>query len=750
MVPRTFFFRLLVCGCLLPAALSNPSPAAPCQDYPLPEDGLLGSVALPHDGNNIVRHGSLAFVGFGLPEVQVVGLSSPHEPALLGTLTSDMVMVNASSWIEPVDNLAFMGGGWFKVPIFDLTDPSLPTVVGQLDVPYEVTATARSGDFFFVTTYTPGFPEDPFDPTEPPPVPVTTFHVFDISDPGAPVELSEIIDNHDRATQMIADGKTIFMRTGSGLHTFDLSDPAVMIELDFLGIYVNRFQCVGDLLYATNSTGSLFIVDISDPSNLTLLNTADYESVSAGSLSIQDSIVLTACGSAGVRIVDVSDPLDCPSPGVWSTDDSCNGVLLDGATTWLLVGNTLMAVASDFPEAAPPLGSETFTRYPEKMVLQGDLLFQVDGGLRIIDLSDPAFPILLGAYEDANNYQDLAVSGDVVCLVSTGETVAVDVSDPADPVYLSTLTTDQMVSVAASGSCFFLGPRSGTLTAWDLTVPETPLLLGTQTGVGDYRAYELVVEGGYAYVINAQNLQVVDVSDPNDLLNVASIPEHAAYGLSVSDGIVYALTFSHMVTYEFTPAAGLTLLSDVPLPGNGFNVHSSNNLVYVSCGHGGVQIFGVDDPAAPVRVGAIMPDAINECVATDQDLIIVGNRVSYSGVAGFIEVHPRICFSPGLSGTGDDAPTRLPAMAVYPNPFNPMTTISFDLPRSGLAVIKIFSVRGELIAGLGDEFYEAGRHEVVWTGRDRYGREMPSGSFFAKLYADGKAVGSVTKMSLVR
>jgi flagellar hook assembly protein FlgD len=90
------------------------------------------------------------------------------------------------------------------------------------------------------------------------------------------------------------------------------------------------------------------------------------------------------------------------------------------------------------------------------------------------------------------------------------------------------------------------------------------------------------------------------------------------------------------------------------------------------------------------------------------------------------------------------------AIGAHPNPFNPMTTLTFSLPRPGKAEVRIYSLRGELVERIGGDVYEAGRHEVMWRGKDRRGQDAPSGSYFAKLYVDGKGVGPVTKMSLVR
>ncbi len=104
----------------------------------------------------------------------------------------------------------------------------------------------------------------------------------------------------------------------------------------------------------------------------------------------------------------------------------------------------------------------------------------------------------------------------------------------------------------------------------------------------------------------------------------------------------------------------------------------------------------------------------------------------------------------GISGVGDDVPFAGYDVAVHPNPFNPSTKISFNLPREGRVDVNVYNVRGELVAILGGSVMQAGRQELDWRGRDREGRSVPSGSYFARVLVDGQPVGATARMSLVR
>jgi hypothetical protein len=72
----------------------------------------------------------------------------------------------------------------------------------------------------------------------------------------------------------------------------------------------------------------------------------------------------------------------------------------------------------------------------------------------------------------------------------------------------------------------------------------------------------------------------------------------------------------------------------------------------------------------------------------------------------------------------------------HPNPFNPQTTIAFELPESEVISLRVFDVAGRLVRVLIDgEVYEKGRHEAIWRGRDNGVRSLASGTYFYRLEA---------------
>ena len=87
----------------------------------------------------------------------------------------------------------------------------------------------------------------------------------------------------------------------------------------------------------------------------------------------------------------------------------------------------------------------------------------------------------------------------------------------------------------------------------------------------------------------------------------------------------------------------------------------------------------------------------------------------------------------------------------YPNPFNPETTIRYNLPAdqsSYRVIIKIYDVLGQLVVTLRDEQQRPGLYHVIWDGRNSMGQTVPSGVYFCVLEAG--SFKATQKMLLVK
>ncbi len=98
-----------------------------------------------------------------------------------------------------------------------------------------------------------------------------------------------------------------------------------------------------------------------------------------------------------------------------------------------------------------------------------------------------------------------------------------------------------------------------------------------------------------------------------------------------------------------------------------------------------------------------------------------------------------------VDATGTEAeeiPDRITLYANYPNPFNPVTTLSYAMPTSGEVLLEVFDALGRRVAILAEGVQSAGRHEVTFNAEG-----LPSGLYVYRLTA-GETVETRTMVAL--
>lgn len=95
-----------------------------------------------------------------------------------------------------------------------------------------------------------------------------------------------------------------------------------------------------------------------------------------------------------------------------------------------------------------------------------------------------------------------------------------------------------------------------------------------------------------------------------------------------------------------------------------------------------------------------------------------------------------------------EAPRTFSLSPNYPNPFNPTTTLAFELPQTSRVTLTVYDVLGREIVRLADGDFEPGRHEAVFDARS-----VASGLYIARIVAeteDGSTATKIRRMTLLR
>jgi hypothetical protein len=117
-----------------------------------------------------------------------------------------------------------------------------------------------------------------------------------------------------------------------------------------------------------------------------------------------------------------------------------------------------------------------------------------------------------------------------------------------------------------------------------------------------------------------------------------------------------------------------------------------------------------------------------------------------SKIIGSVDYDPALCENPLLAPPGPEGgvvedivekvPGKFALGSAVPNPFNPTTTVHYEVPQpGGMVSLRVYNVAGQLIRILVNEFKEPGYRTVVWDGRDGRGVPVASSVYFVRMVA---------------
>jgi len=84
----------------------------------------------------------------------------------------------------------------------------------------------------------------------------------------------------------------------------------------------------------------------------------------------------------------------------------------------------------------------------------------------------------------------------------------------------------------------------------------------------------------------------------------------------------------------------------------------------------------------------------------------------------------------------------------FPNPFNPTTSINYELAAEGFVTLKVFDILGNEVAQLVHEFKAAGKYQISFDAKNISSQQLSSGTYFYQLQTEGRF--RTKKMVLLR
>ncbi len=237
-------------------------------------------------------------------------------------------------------------------------------------------------------------------------------------------------------------------------------------------------------------------------------------------------------------------------------------------------------------------------------------------------------------------------------------------------------------------------------------------------------------------------LQVYKINSNYSLSLMSSFSDVAETGMlfpiPTQPGRLAALWADQFSIIDMSDPLHPTVDTTVTLPSQPVAGEIRDSLLFLIGGNETTIWNILGNSAAPVMVGSTPFGGY--AVATNGSTMAITNG---SGIYTFDLRDPA-----GI----DEEPELLPASAElpvnYPNPFNPNTTIQFEIAQPGSVRLEIFNIAGQIVRSFGERPYPAGTHRIEWDGRDDRGQLLASGTYFCRIVAQG--VARTGKMMLLK
>jgi hypothetical protein len=256
-------------------------------------------------------------------------------------------------------------------------------------------------------------------------------------------------------------------------------------------------------------------------------------------------------------------------------------------------------------DVSDPAAPDEVGAYDEEgaLAVAGDYVYVAnDFGLTILNASNPAAPAEVGS--DSEGARAIAIAGDYVYLaLNSGGLRILDVSDPANPQRVGSYSTSALATdVAVSGSYVYLTEHSGgNLRILDVSNPTAP----TQAGLSTVPSQpdDVAVAGSYAYVADGASLYIFNVSNPASPSLAGSRNVTHALNVAVGLGFAYVATGDGLRVVDVRTPSAPQAVGYYRSIVSSRSVRAAGNYVYVVSSHPGLHIVDVSDPARPRQVG---------------------------------------------------------------------------------------------------------------------------------------------------
>ncbi|MEA1922299.1 MAG: hypothetical protein U9N63_06550 [Pseudomonadota bacterium] len=241
-------------------------------------------------------------------------------------------------------------------------------------------------------------------------------------------------------------------------------------------------------------------------------------------------------------------------------------------------------------------------------------------GLDIIDISDPANPVLLSNFDTTGGGNGVFLSGATAYIADGNEGLQIiDISNPAAPSLLGTYDTDGGAqNVQVIGTRAYVADSNAGFKIVDVSNPEAPTLLGSYDTQG--YAEDVFVNGATAYIVErSTGLEILDISNPAAPQLLSQRLNNRASGIWVEGNIAcFIIGYDGFELLNISNPASPQLLGSLDFSAPAEKAQIVGNKLYLADRDLGLRIFDITDPATPSQISS------HELPGSTRNLVIAG------------------------------------------------------------------------------------------------------------------------------
>lgn len=320
-------------------------------------------------------------------------------------------------------------------------------------------------------------------------------------------------------------GNTLYgmISEGYGFKSVDITIPQNPVLQGYYSLLGSNILTInGDYAYISHSQRGLHAIDVSEPVDVTLIGNIETEQ-EACAVTVDSGVAYVANYDDGFKAFNISDPLQPALLGSINSGRRINDVCKSGNYAYLASGYWDGEGGLEIMDVSNPANPELLSYVPvqdyaAELAISGNIAYVTDNfhGLKIFNVSNPANPIQIGSYNPGSYVLALAVSGNIVCLVGYSCLWIVDVTNPQNPIERGVYYLDNGRSVAISGNVAYVADAERGILLIDISNPDAPTLLSTLTPHTENNFMRCKVDGNRLYTMEFiwNEVLIYDITNP--------------------------------------------------------------------------------------------------------------------------------------------------------------------------------------------------------------------------------------------